>query len=226
MAPTLTAAYPVGSAAGDLSTLTTSSFTPATGEIIVVKTGAGTTTTAAGTPTGGSLTYTSWVSLAAATNAPVTLWTATVGASPGAMTVSVTWTGTNDWHAIVVERWSGALLDATPATAGVQGSTTGQTTITTVGTNSMVSWLDADWNGVSPGTPTYASGATQTGLISQPTFLVVYGAYQTAASAGSQTFGVTAPTGQKASLVAVELRDAVPPVVDSLRLPIQTIQVP
>jgi hypothetical protein len=47
----------------------------------------------------------------------------------------------------------------------------------------------------------------------------VYTAYQAAASAGAQTYGLTAPTGQNPTLAAIEIQDsgggapAVPPII-------------
>jgi hypothetical protein len=60
MAPTL-AATPlfVTSSTVNTNTLTSSSFTPANGEVIVVKLATGDTTVSMGAPTGGSQTYTS-----------------------------------------------------------------------------------------------------------------------------------------------------------------------
>jgi hypothetical protein len=71
-----------------------------------------------------------------------------------------------------------------------------------------VTFLDGDWNAVHPDTRVYSSGATEDGLHDQsPTSYVAYYAYQTAATAGSQTFGLTAPSGRKDTILGLEIQD-------------------
>lgn len=207
--PTLITSYFVNSAARDISTLTTPSFTPSNGEVLVVKAAAD-GATPAGAATGGSLTYTSRNDSAVANNSYVSIWTAVVSGSPGSMTVAVPFSGSISYHSIVVERFSGASLAVTPATnAAETGTGAPSATVTTTAANSVVSWVDGDWNAVAPGTPAYRSSATQTGLDNRTTsFYAAYYAYQDAATAGAQTIGMTAPTGQKWSMVGIEILDA------------------
>lgn len=211
MAPTLvTTPYSVNAAARDLSTLTTPSFTPSNGEVIVVKAASeGTTVPTIGTPTGGSQTYTLRNDSRTASHCEVALYTAIISGSPGSMTVAVPYTANVGYHSIVVERWSSAQLAATPATNTTEvGTTTPSTTLTTVAANSVVSWVCGDWNATA-GTRTYRSSATEDGQHDQsPSFYRSYFAYQTAAAAGSQTMGLTAPTGQIWALVGIEIQDA------------------
>lgn len=211
MAPTLvTTPYEVDSTAANTTSLVTPSFTPTNGEVIVVKAVTEDSGTTISTPTGGSQTYTSRATSTAASNCGCAIYTAVVSGSPGAMTVTVAIGGNAKWHSMVVERWSGAALATTPATNVTKtGTGTATTTLTTAAAGSVVTWLDGDWNATAPGTPTYASSATQDGLHNKsPSNYVAYYAYQTAASAGSQTFGVTSPTGQTWTLLGIEVQSS------------------
>src|SRR4051794_7215805 len=107
--PELVAAYLLQSAGSDTTTLTTPSFTPADGEILIVKASSPAGDFAAyNTPTGGSLPYTQRGFDNSASHDRAALWTAPVATSPGSMTVSWTWAGAANFHSMVVERWSNA----------------------------------------------------------------------------------------------------------------------
>jgi len=206
--PLLVASYPVYVAGGTGSAVT-GSFTPAVGEILVVK---GITEDASSivqsTPTGGGFTYTLWVSDVTSSHTGCKIWTAPVTAS-ASMTVTVAHTG-NGANSIVVERWSGAQLATTPATVDTRGSGAPSTTITTVGASSVVSWLNGDWAAIS-GTPTYNSTSavpTQDGYTTQSGLYTAYYAYQIATAPGSQTLGITSPTGQTWTLLGIEIENA------------------
>ncbi len=207
-APSLTASYEVESTGQNITSLVSSSFTPSNGEVLVVKVATEEINKPTiGTPIGGSQSYTSRVSQTGASQCSAQMFTAVVSGSPGAMTVTVDFSGSGGWHSMVVERWSGAQLASTPATTGAFGTGAPSATVTTVGTNGIVSWANADWNAIPPGTPAYRSGAIEDGRHDQsPNFYVAYFAYQAAASAGSQTIGLTAPTGQKYTIVGVEVQ--------------------
>lgn len=207
MAPTLTASFPLASSAKDTSTLTTSAFTPGVSDVIVVKGASEDHLCVGGTPTATGLTFTLRASSAAANNAWVGVWTAVV-ASSSSITVSSSWSGNAGFHSATVERWTSAQLAATPATNATKtGTGAPSTTITTVAANSVVSWANADWAAVAPGTPAYRSSATQEQLDDHSTAdYVAYHAWQSAAAAGSQTLGLTAPTGQTWTLIGVEVQ--------------------
>src|SRR5258706_6216188 len=152
MAPTLVASYLVTSAASDTTSLVTPSFTPAIGEIVVVKAIAADFHLSISTPTDSqSNAYTSRkTGPNSGSNVWAGLWTATTSAA-SSMTVTVAVSGTANWHSLLVERWSGASLAATPATNGTtSGTGAPSSTITTTAANSVVSWCDGDWNAVSP----------------------------------------------------------------------------
>lgn len=217
--PTLIISYFVKQDALNLTTLTTPSFTPSVGEVIVVKGVTADGATPYGTPSDSQTnTYTSRKSSTSASFTPCYIWTAITGAAT-AMTVSLTPSGTNNWHSMVVERWSSASLAATPATNGtIQGTSTApSSTITTTAANSVVSWCDGDWTATSGASRAYnTTSATpiEEGFTGGDTVnYTAYFAYQTATAAGSQTIGITTPT-QKWTMVAIEILDAgVPPPV-------------
>jgi len=211
----LIASYQVLSGGANSNTLTTPSFTPANGEVIVVKMATWDTTVTM-TPSGGGQTYT-----ARKTAAPggFACWcavhTATVSGSPGAMTVSATVTASS-YHSMVVERWSNAALAATPASnvtingsAGGSGVTTPTSDLTTTAPNSIVSWVSADVNALNPATRAYRLSATEDGIYdgSAGANSVQYHAYASVASAGTVVIGMTAPTGQNWVMAGIEILD-------------------
>jgi predicted esterase len=207
--PTLVTSYLVTAAANDTSTLTTTSFTPSAGEVIIVKA----FDADYGSPNisqvlGGGLTYATKIHIQATSKAEAWIFAAEVGAtSPGAMTVSVSWFGTVGRHGIVVERWSSGLVKGVPAQGvTVMGSGAPSSSITPTNANSVLTWLDVDWNVVA-GTATYRSSATQTQTASLTT-VRAYAAYQNSPSTSAQTVGLTAPTGQAWSMGAIEILPA------------------
>ena len=215
MAPTLITSYFVNSGttgSGTNTTLTTASFTPSNGEVIVVKAGSSWYQIPMSTPTGGSQTYASQVSnLDASFHGWVGIWTTVVSGSPGSMTISSTPSDLCH-HAMVVERWSGAQLAGTPATASLSSSTASapSTTITTVAADSVVSSVDFDINSGTASGHAYLSSATEDGLSDGYTATngAFYFAYQSAVTTGSQTVGMSVPSTQKWQVIAVEVQTA------------------
>lgn len=210
--PKLLAAYYVPSGAADTSTLTTPSFTPAAGEVLVVKATTQDSFITVGSPSGGGQTYANPILLNASQNDYTELWTATVTGFPGAMSVATTFGGSNGWHSVVVERWGNAALAASPALGSSQNNTNASQTLTTVSRNSVVSWVNSDWNAINPGTPTLRGGATSEGVHYQSTSggYTAYFGWQSAPVIGVQTFGVSSPGGQKASLAGIEIKSLTP----------------
>jgi len=194
-------------------TLTSTSFTPQTNDIIVVKAisadvGA---SSAFPAPTGGGWAYTQRVADNTASHVRAALWTAPVTTGGTAQTVSLVYTGTGIPANMVVELWRNAQLAATPATVDTRGSGAPSTTLTTAAANSFVSWANGDWaavDGASRAYNTTSATPTEDGyyfLTSQDT---VEFAYQPAAAAGSQTLGLTAPAGQTWTILGIEIQDA------------------
>lgn len=210
MAPTLVASYDLVTSAVDTSTLTTASFTPGAGEVIVVKAATWDASQPMGTPSGGGLTYTSRAASTSGGFRPwVGIWTAVVSGSPGAMTVSCTPT-VSSWHNMVVERWSGAQLAATPVTDAAQGGTgSASSSLTTSAADSVISWVAGDAQSLNPATRTYLSSGTVTEELVDDqhasTNGVWYYARQTVASAGSTAYGLSAPTGMQWWIAGIEI---------------------
>jgi hypothetical protein len=209
--PTLVNSYFTASpTSGDTSTLSTPSFTPSSGEVIVVKAATWDTGTPSGTPSGGSLVYTRQSTAAPGGFAGYcTIFTAVVSSSPGSMTVTLSAPGSSCYHSMVVERWSGAQVAGTPATnATIHGvGSTPSATITTTADNSIITWANVDENSGNPTGRTYLSSAAEDGLADGHTAFssVHYFAYQAAATAGSQTIGMSAPANQTWSMTGIEI---------------------
>lgn len=203
--PTLVTSYYNSQDGRNTNSLVTPSFTPAANEVLVVKAGNEDGGGTFGTPTGGGLTWTQRVNIGGTGTARAALWTATVSTGGTPMTVTLPAGGTAVSHAMVVERWSGAKLAGSPAVMNSSGSGAPSGTCTTAANNSVVSWINADWN-AQTGTRTYRGTPTE----EQYTFLggkyTGYWAYQTAATAGAQTCGLSAPTGQLWSMVGIEVQ--------------------
>jgi hypothetical protein len=196
---------------GDTSVLTTPSFTPSAGEVIVVKAATWDTGTPSGTPSGGGLVYTRRATAApGGFNNYATIFTAVVGGSPTSMSVALSAPATS-YHTMTVERWSNAQLAASPATNSTINGTSSppSATITTTAANSAISWVSTDNNSSDPATRAYLSGAIESGLGDghSGTDGVHYYAYQAVAAAGSHTIGMSAPTNQQWVMVGIEILD-------------------
>ncbi|HSW81822.1 MAG TPA: hypothetical protein VLG40_05535 [Candidatus Saccharimonas sp.] len=207
----VTSYFAVSAINGDSSTLSTPAFTPSTGEVIIVKAATWDSGTPSGTPSGGSLTYSRY-----ATGQPggfdcyCTIFGTTVAGSPGSMTVTLSAPAASSYHSMVVERWSNAQLATTPATnSTINGSGAPSATLTTTAANSIITWVDGDDHSSSPTGRTYLNSATEDGLAdgTSQTSSVHYYAYQTAATAGSQTFGMSVPNNQTWVMVGIEVKD-------------------
>ena len=209
MAPSLLASYTSAQTRNN-TVLSSGAFTASAGEVIVVKISNESGFNSPGLPTATGLTFTTRAQATSGTanDCFAGLYTAVVPAGGGTYTVTAPASGASLSHSFVVERWGNAQLAATPAITQVTGNTTSSATITTTAANSVVSWASADWNAVTYTTRTYRSSATEefvTGTAGSDYFAAY--AYQSAATAGSQTFGMTQPTGQKDSMVAIEILD-------------------
>jgi PKD repeat protein len=194
--------------AGTTATTTSPLFTPAVGEVILVKCFTDEANDLAVTGiSGGGLTYELLDSDAASNYSEGLLYGAVVGAGQSAeMSVAVTWSGAGGRHGTIVERYTGAQTTFSAARSspkrGPTSNAAPSATITTTGNNALVSWFCQDWNVVA-GTATYRSGATETQQYLHAN-VNVYAAYQAAVTAGSQTIGMTAPL-QKWTMLGVEL---------------------
>lgn len=195
----------------DSTTLTSASFTPSNGDVIVITASTYDTSITPGTPSGGSQTFTQRVDNGpGGFNGHTRLYTAVVSGSPGAMTVTLGAPSTNCFHDMALTWWTAAQLAGTPAVGSNAGSGAASGTITTVANGSIVVWAINDVNSVNPATRAYLSSATEIGVGngSVNSNAVFYNAYQSAPTAGSQTFGLSAPTGMAYVTAAVEIQAA------------------
>src|SRR5690606_37202980 len=136
----------------------------------------------------------------------------------GSMSVSVSWWGQSGHHGMIVERWANAMVDALPASnSTLRGTGTPNVSVTPTTELSVVTWLNVDWN-VASGSASYRSSATQT-QSSSTSNIKAWAAYQEPEDTNPQTVGMTAPTGQRWTLAAIELLPAPDTAEESRRSP-------
>ena len=191
-------------------TALTSTFTPTSGELIVVKVVAGDAGMTIALAVTGGLAATARALSSNTGFDRVELWTIPVPTSPGAVTVTVTFGAESYSHCAVIERWGGGTLAASPALSAAHGTSPSypQATITTVSPNSVVSWVSSDWNGVSGASRVYSCTVTPAEE-SYQTYAghnTFYFAYQYAPTVGAQLYGLTTPTGQAWQTTAIEIQ--------------------
>jgi hypothetical protein len=220
--PTLTTHYEVYSPGADTTTLTTPSFTPPNGEVIVVKASTWSTADGMGTPTGGGQTYTpAQITAPGGFNGWSGTWVCTVSGSPGAFAISsAPLTANNTRHMMVVERWGSAFVAATPAvfSAPVSGVGALSTSLTTTAPNSVISLSIVDLGSRDPAGHTW----TPVAMVDDGLFdghvgsnSVQYSAYTPVPSAGATTVTLTIPAGNPTWVISgVEIKAATAAIVD------------
>lgn len=203
-APTLAATYTAAiGVQGDM----TIAVTVATDDILVVLGGTEDTGYTLGTPAGGGLTYTSLATVSAGgfTNAYGWWARATSGAS---FNITVDGSGSSVFQGVTVLRYSGA--SGIGAVASTTGTGAPSLAITTEGDKSAIAMHAGDWNAVSGASRTYRTAnstlPTERAYGTDPSRATMYVAtYADAGVPGAETVGLTAPTGQKYSIIAVEV---------------------
>lgn len=212
----------VVSAASNTTSLVSKSFTGvAVGDIFVITVESESRNQPTiGAATGGSETYTARIDDNTASNTAVKVFTAT-STSTTSRAITVAFSGTAGYHSMAVYRFSQAdhALDVSPVTNLVVGSTTVSSTITTVNNNSTIVGTAGDWNAIAPGTTVYRSSGVAVGVHNRsPSEYTGYHYYiADAGTAGSKTYGISTPTGMKATMSAIEIKavggtNASPPV--------------
>lgn len=214
MALALASSQEVDSTASNTTSLVSTAITVNNGDILVVKFANESSIQTAGAVTGGSQTWTQQVNVGAG-QCRCTISTCTVSGSPGTVTVTQPVATNTAWHSMVVERYTGGTLPASPVRlgpgqgSGLTGTGAPNATSASVAAGSILSWVNGDFAAVSPAGAAYRSSATQDGLHNKSTGnYVAYYATQTAGSTGTQTVGLTAPTGQTWNIVGIEIQDA------------------
>lgn len=213
--PTLvTTPYQVDSAGADASTLTSPSFTPNPGEVIVVKCTTWSTGQTFGTPTATGLTFTQKAVIDPGGFAGyTTIFAATAPTTPVANSGISATPSASCRHTMVVERLTGAQLAVTPVTvtAAYSSASAPSVSFTTSADNSFVTFSIEDAQAVSPSTrafiPTGTYNAVDEGLWdgSATTDGVFYFSYVQLGPAGTYTIGMSAPSTQKWVIAAMEV---------------------
>lgn len=195
-------------ARGSATTNQITGLSVATGDVIVVKTGVEDSSSPVTGVSGGGLTWTKQAGSTVAARCDAQIWTAIATATT---TINITVTNTNGGthtKTATAESWGDAQLAATPATvAHTTGGSAPSASLTTTAANSIISWTSQDYNAISPTGRTYRDGPTEEAVVGTPgTDFTAYFAYQPAYSAGSNTFGLTAPTGQLPTMAGIEVQ--------------------
>jgi hypothetical protein len=213
--PVLITHYEVYSPGPDNSTLTTPSLTPANGEVITVKLTTWDTGTPMAAPTGGGQTYQpAQISAPGGFKCWSAIYVCTVAGSPGSFSISAAAPGAASRHSMVVERWSGAKLDATPAVLSVITGSGGDlsTSLTTTAPDSVISLAAADINSRDPAGHVWTPGTTvDDGLYDGHvgSNSVQYFAYAPVPVAGATAIGLNVPAGSLAwTASGVEIKSA------------------
>jgi hypothetical protein len=214
-APTFVAAY--NSAYNTTTSPKTVSVTTQPGDVLVVYGGTENGTASLDTPTGNGLTYTLEQSIVLDINwGDAHLWTATDNTGGTNWTLSVSRTGATDkqwgFSCLVFRDSSGVGASSKTnvnGTAPSLGLTTTQADSAIVVFNNDWNALDASsrtWRTVNSITPSSGNGLETTYVYSSG-FYTVFGAYYNdVGTAGSKTLGLSAPGGQKYSILAVEVK--------------------
>lgn len=214
--PSPAAVFQVYSAGTDTSNLVTPVFAPVNGDVIVVKLATWGTGDPMGATSGGAQTY-QIVNTAAPAGffgwSRVTV--TTVAGSPAPFAVTTLGTTNPTRHSMIVEHWNaGAFLAGSPATNLVVSGGGGppSANITTVGLNSVVSWVSTDVNSLDPAGRAYLLSATEDGLFDGHIGAnsVHYFAYANVGAPGVYTMGMTAPSPQAWTLSGVEIQFVAP----------------
>ncbi|MBK8184882.1 MAG: hypothetical protein IPK63_19150 [Candidatus Competibacteraceae bacterium] len=198
---------------GDISK--TINVTVQTGDVLIVvgqAEGYNAATPVAITVSGGGLTWTSLQTVAVNDFGYVILYHATATSNA---TFDITLTATNAASGYTIY-WGGSVKifrgsDGVGNSVKTNVSSGAPTVnITTTQANSSISVFDNDWNSVDGASRTWRTGAgsfTETTYFRDPARYTVYSGYHADAGAiGTQTVGLSAPSGQKYSIVAVEVK--------------------
>jgi hypothetical protein len=203
--------------AANATALSVGPFTPAVGEILVIKFCSADANQTASLPTASGFTtgtITERVNVGTGgSGARAAIWTCAVtGSAEGSIGITVA--NATVVHGAVVERWGDAKLDTTPAVASalIDATTPWTFTLTTEADGSEVSYVVADWNGVDPAGAAFV-GDTATPSQEQAATYVAnqvtgYWLHQAAASTGQQTLGLSAPSGMSCTSAAIEVQAA------------------
>lgn len=162
------------------------------------------------TPSGGGLTYTLQEEIAVTDYTHLYVWTA-LSTSGQTFTLSVSHSSGDNtmWYGFIALRFSSVTsIGAAEKTNVSSGAPS--LSITTTSANSSLVVANGDWNATDGTSRTWrsvnGSAATETTYFRDASHYTVYTGYHTDAGAtGAKTVGLSAPSGQKYAIAAVEL---------------------
>lgn len=203
-APTFVSEYE-GPAWNNTTSPKTSAPTVATGDVLAIIGGTEEQNqTLLNTPTGGGLTYNLQQSIAVSAFSTAYAWTALAG-SGQSFTLSLTDTGATGWWGFNCLRFSGSAGVGASAKNNASGAPT--LDITTQA-NSAIVVIVLDWNALDGTGHVWRTGA---GVMTEQTYFtgtqytVYAGFHADSGAAGLKTVGLTAPAGEKFSIIALEI---------------------
>lgn len=183
----------------------TVSVTTQVGDLLVAVGTGETTSTRPGVPTGGTgVTWTQRQTLALTNFAPVFIWTAPV-------VTAETFTFSISRSAGLAEYGGGCFVLRNHGGLGASNNNNGTSgspaiSLTTTGDNSLVIQLASDWNTVAgPGTYPAVNVAGTADMYTLGASGYYAGHWTDVGAAGAKTLGLTAPTGTKFQILAIEI---------------------
>lgn len=210
VAPTFVAEYET--VWNTTTTPKTVSVTTAVGDVLVVIGMAEGRLATLGTPTGGTgLTWTLRQEVTATPPedwATAKVWTA-VATTAETFNLSIARAGTAQQWGWIAMRWSGSDGVGASSKTNVSGGAP-SLGLTTTGDNSAICVGNSDWNAIDGASRTWrtvnGAAATEQAYFRSSTSYALYaGRHNDAGTAGAKTVGLSAPSGQKYSIVAVEV---------------------
>jgi hypothetical protein len=189
--------------------------TASAGQLLVVWAASENSTTTVNTPTGGSLTYTLRQSVAVANDCATYCWTAT---ATGNVTVQATASAGGDTWGLFVEVWPAGTTVGASNKTNLTTSGAPSLPLTTTAANSAISCWNSDFNAVTTArtwltvngiTPTSGNGLENYYEAVSLAATHYHAYWNDAGAAGSKTVGLSAPTNQAYSIIALELIGAV-----------------
>lgn len=191
----------------DATTPKTVTVTVNTGDLLVVVGSTENNNCGMATPVATGVTFTLQRSIIQTNYTAAYEWTG-VATTTGSLTISVSRTGSSGlFWGFGVYRFSAH--GGVGASAAINASGAPSLALTTTGPNSSVIVLNSDWNSIDGVSRVWLTGAgsfTEENYFRDAARLAVYsGFHADAGAAGSKTVGLSAPTGQKYSLMALEV---------------------
>ena len=190
-------------------TLTTTSRTVSVdvvvGDRVIVKASGSGSNGAISVSDGQSLTWTP-TAVTDSGYTPVRVFTSSPVTAAGSLTVTLTRASGSSYWGADVEVWRSVDTFGSPVT-GKGSSGAPSLSVTTTAANSAVTWMSGDKNSVSVSTRTWntTAGSVTENYAATPGASIYTSWWADTGAAGSKTVGLTKPTGQKWSAIAVPI---------------------